>query len=325
MLPCRRWRAQFWISVVPWTCRLTSRLSQCPSSLLNVSRSVWWNGASLSWRNSWLKCQLCCPIPCSSSGLPRSRRRRRVELEAARWQLLSLLAVTPPLRTAEQLSRIQDCNGVIRRTRRKKKRKKTKLPRAPRPRCGRPCARQRQVPAVRPSDSVHRRFLDIPVVQQRQVPTVHTLLVQFFVTVVVPVVVQRQVRNSMLQKTVVWFSSGPRCSASWSVWTRRLGLLVFYDAPRAVFPSLSSGPRRPSSWPAWTTRQLESYRCSSWTRFSTCPLLCCVWCIGPDSAVLAVPQLQFITVVVTPCCFAEADPHGPGCSDDHLHSTVAAH
>ena len=27
---------------------------------------------------------------------------------------------------------------------------------------------------------------------------------------------------------------------------------------------------------------------------------------------------------VTPCCFAEADPHCPGCSDDHLLSTVAA-
>ena len=77
---------------------------------------------------------------------------------------------------------------MIRRTRSLKKRKKEKLPRTPRPRCGRPCARQRQVPAVRPPDSVHRRFLDIPVVQQRQVPTVHTLLVQFLVAVDVPVV-----------------------------------------------------------------------------------------------------------------------------------------
>ena len=94
----------------------------------------------------------------------------------------------------------------------------------------------------------------------------------------------------------------------------------FYDAPRVVLPSLSSGPRCPSSWPAWTTGQLEPYRCSSWT----CPLLCYVWCLGPDGAVLAVPQLQFITVVVTECCFAEADPHGPGCSDDLFHSTVAA-
>ena len=135
--------------------------------------------------------------------LAAQQKEEEEELEAARRQLLSLLAVPLPLRTAEQLSRIQDCNGVIRRTRNLKKRKKKKLPRAPRPRCGRPCARQRQVPAVRPSDSVHRRFLDIPVVQQRQVPTVHTLLVQFLVKVDVPVVVQRQVRGSMLQKTVV--------------------------------------------------------------------------------------------------------------------------
>ena len=46
---------------------------------------------------------------------------------------------------------------------------------------------------------------------------------------------------------------------------------------------------------------LELLRCSSWTRFCTCPLLCYVLCIGPDSAVLAVPQLQFIKVVGTPC------------------------
>ena len=126
-----------------------------------------------------------------------------------------------------------------------KKRKKEKLPRAPRPRSGRPCARQRQVPAVRPSDSVHRRFLDIPVVQQRQVPTVHTLLVQFLVTVDVPVVVQRQVRGSMLQKTVVCFSSGPRCSASWSVWTRRLGLLVFLRCSSRCVPFSVFRPRMP--------------------------------------------------------------------------------
>ena len=66
------------------------------------------------------------------------------------------------------------------------------------------------------------------------------------------------------------------------------------------FPSLSSGPRCPSSWPAWTTGQFGVHRCISWTRFSTCPLLCYVWCLGPDSAVLAVPQLQFITVVSLP-------------------------
>ena len=43
---------------------------------------------------------------------------------------------------------------------------------------------------------------------------------------------------------------------------------------------------------------VEVHRCSSWTRFSPCPLLC-YECLGPDSALhsLASPQLQFFTVV----------------------------
>ena len=80
-----------------------------------------------------------------------------------------------------------------RRKKRKKQRKK-KLPRAPRPRCRRPCVHQRQVPAVR-----------IPVMMQRQVPTVHSFLlpVQFLGTVFdMPVVVLRQVHGFMVQKTV---------------------------------------------------------------------------------------------------------------------------
>ena len=93
---------------------------------------------------------------------------------------------------------------------------------------------------------------------------------------------------------------------------------VFDDVPRAVFPSLSSGPRCPSSWPAWTTGQMEVHRCSSWTRFSTCPLLCYVWCHGPDSAVhcLAVPQFLFITVISSPS-WRRGLPHGSDCSADH--------
>ena len=87
--------------------------------------------------------------------------------------------------------------------RRKKKRKKNKLPRAPRPRCGRPCALQRQVPAVR---TVHLLALGNPVATQRQVPTVHSLMlpVQFLDKVFdMPVVVLPQVLRSMVQKTVV--------------------------------------------------------------------------------------------------------------------------
>ena len=43
---------------------------------------------------------------------------------------------------------------------------------------------------------------------------------------------------------------------------------------------------------------MRVHRCSSWTRFSPCPLLC-YECLGPDSVLhsLAFPQLQFITVV----------------------------
>ena len=99
---------------------------------------------------------------------------------------------------------------------------------------------------------------------------------------------------------------------------------VFGDVPRAVFPFLSSGPRCPSSWLAWTTGQMEVHRCSSWTRFSTCPLLCYVWCHGPDSAVycLAFPQLQFITVISSPS-WRRGLPYSSDCSADHGDSTVA--
>ena len=82
-----------------------------------------------------------------------------------------------------------------RRRRKRKKQRKNKLPRAPRPRCRRPCVHQRQVPAV-----------CTPVVTQRQVPTVHSFIlpVQLLDKVLdMPVVVLRQVRGSTVQKTVV--------------------------------------------------------------------------------------------------------------------------
>ena len=64
MLPCRRWRAQFWISVVPWTSVDEQVITRSP---LTVSRSVWWSGVSHRWWNSWWKCRRLSPIlPCFS-------------------------------------------------------------------------------------------------------------------------------------------------------------------------------------------------------------------------------------------------------------------
>ena len=62
--------------------------------------------------------------------------------------------------------------------RKRKKRRKKRLPRTPLPRhgCRRPCDHQRQVPAVRSSDSVHLLTLGTPVATLRQVPTVHSFM-----------------------------------------------------------------------------------------------------------------------------------------------------
>ena len=50
--------------------------------------------------------------------------------------------------TAEYLNSLSQSSSSTGKRRKKKKRKRRKLPKAPLPRCGRPCARQRQVPAV---------------------------------------------------------------------------------------------------------------------------------------------------------------------------------
>ena len=47
---------------------------------------------------------------------------------------------------------------------------------------------------------------------------------------------------------------------------------------------------------------VEVHRCSSWTRSFTCPLVCCEWRHGPDSAenCLAIPQVQLLDKVLVP-------------------------
>ena len=70
---CCRW----WNSRWKWTLsfafpylRLPSRLSKCPSLPFLVVLFRARLCLSRSWWNSWWTCRLCCPFPCSSSGLP---------------------------------------------------------------------------------------------------------------------------------------------------------------------------------------------------------------------------------------------------------------
>ena len=101
--------------------------------------------------------------------------RKVAEHEARMRELDRRVWADEPLTPAESHAWRKWAGHLPSEPRSKKKRKNKKLPRAPRPRFGRPCALQRQVPAVQgvraacASDSVHLRPLDIPVVQQRQV------------------------------------------------------------------------------------------------------------------------------------------------------------
>ena len=121
--------------------------------------------------------------------------QREAEYEAHMQELDHRVHADLPLTPAESRAWRKWAGHFPVPTRRKKKRKKKKLPRAPRPRCQRPCVHQRQVPAVWSS-----------LVMQRQVPTVHSFIlpVQFLDTVFdMPVVVLRQVPGLMVQETVV--------------------------------------------------------------------------------------------------------------------------
>ena len=72
----------------------------------------------------------------------------------------------------------------------------------------------------------------------------------------------------------------------------------FDVVPRAVLLLVSQAPDARHHGRLGPQDSVEVHRCSSWTRFSPCPLLC-YECLGPDSALhsLASPQLQFFTVV----------------------------
>ena len=111
-----------------------------------------------------------------------------------------------------QVKAMTELSRQLPRKRKRKKRKKRKLPRAPLPRCGRPCAVQRQVPAVlrvlRASGSVHRQSAGFPCcatetwcpqcycTEDRLVPS-GTVLGQSRCARVV----QRQLLRSLVQKT----------------------------------------------------------------------------------------------------------------------------
>ena len=73
----------------------------------------------------------------------------------------------------------------------------------------------------------------------------------------------------------------------------------FDVVPRAVLLLVSQAPDARHHGRLGPQDSVEVHRCSSWTRFSPCPLLC-YECLGPDSALhsLAFPHLQFFTVVV---------------------------
>ena len=123
-------------------------------------------------------------------------KMQRLEAEVRRYAGQDLSQLSDLERAAVTFVARSDALRRRRRERRRKRKKqrKKKLPRAPRPRCRRPCVHQRQVPAVRSS-----------VVTQGQVPTVHSFLlpVQFLDTVFdMPVVVLRQVPGPELQITV---------------------------------------------------------------------------------------------------------------------------
>ena len=116
------------------------------------------------------------------------KEERRKAKEARRLEVTALLAVPLALRTQAQQRRLMELSDEVDaethpKRRKRKKRKKRKLPRAPLPRCGRPCARQRQVPAVQvvhvlegaPASVYRQECWTFLFCVQRRVPTVRTV------------------------------------------------------------------------------------------------------------------------------------------------------
>ena len=146
----------------------------------------------------------------------RRRKREEAEHEARMRELDRRVWADEQLTQAESYAWRKWAGFLPSEPRRKKKRKKKKLPRAPRPRCGRPCALQRHVPAVPrvlpvcASDPVHLQSVGHSCCGAETGTHTAKLCggreirqVQFLVDVDAPVVVQRQGYGQTVQKTVL--------------------------------------------------------------------------------------------------------------------------
>ena len=131
------------------TSRGSGRVSRLNLSRgVGQSRSVTW----LPWRRR-LPCR-CWPARQAKpkyaietkKALEEEERRRKVEEAVAR--LRAKVHAGEPLSAAEHEAWYGTSSSSTGKRRKKKKRKRRKLPKAPLPRCGRPCNLQRQVPAV---------------------------------------------------------------------------------------------------------------------------------------------------------------------------------
>ena len=102
-----------------------------------------------------------------------------------------------------------------------------------------------------------------------------------------------------LQKIPAWDITKVRNKSEVIDEARTKGIKVHFASLKDMSSEecrIGDKPQMPVIMTGMDHRTVEVHRCSSWTRFSACPLLCCEWCLGPDSAVhcLAFPQLQLV-------------------------------